>query len=63
MIRTQMSLTETFRLDGTLLLAQNRGWTCLAVIFGIALLDVNTLDQWLLLLYSLRTVIGPDQPL
>jgi hypothetical protein len=35
----------------------------LAVIFGIALLDVNTLDQWLLLLYSLRTAIGPNQPL
>jgi hypothetical protein len=29
------------------LLAQNRGWTCLAVIFGIALGDVNTPDQQL----------------
>jgi hypothetical protein len=29
------------------LLAQDRGWTCLAVIFGIALGDVNTPARWL----------------
>ena len=28
----------------------------MAVIFGIALLDVNTLDQWLLLLYIVPQV-------
>ena len=38
---------HTYPTTRTLLLAQNQGWTSLAVIFGIALGDVNTLDQWL----------------
>ena len=38
---------HTYPTARTLLLAQDRGWTCLVVIFGIALGDVNTPARWL----------------
>ena len=53
--------SHTSCIGRALLFAQDRRWTGSTVIFDILLVDFNTPDQQLYLLYILPTVFKPDQ--